>query len=445
MTRLKKAAGFCRRALLALAALALMAALGLTAALNYKALLAMRRIAGIQDCALPVEALSLPAGTRIVALGEATHGSAEFQELKLTVLQTLVQQYGFCAFALEVDFGEGLALNDYIQGGPGSAMQALAATSYPIYHTSQMAALLDWMRAYNESAPAEKALRFYGFDMQNTAASTRYLTEICRLLGLDTQEPTAAALQEIQCLAAADSGLDAETALGLLQPLALLEAALAAEPEAGAPCGEAVSSVQRQNAAQAARVLAQTMESWRGYGEEYGSYRDACMAENVAWIADREQALGAGGVLVAAHNGHVARQWPQGAVPMGQTLAQRYGSAYYSIGTGFFTATVNIGASSMVSERRERGIHFFCSADPLGWQARFFEGGRYFLDFSAVPRGSALDTQLHSVTSMGSIGEGYLWLWYLFPQSSYRTELVPAQSYDGMIYVHHASPTQVIS
>lgn len=52
-----------------------------------------------------VSELNIPAQTQIAALGEATHGNAEFQRLKLDVFQVLVEKYGVRAFALEGDFG----------------------------------------------------------------------------------------------------------------------------------------------------------------------------------------------------------------------------------------------------------------------------------------------------------------------------------------------------
>lgn len=45
--------------------------------------------------------------------------------------------------------------------------------------------------------------------------------------------------------------------------------------------------------------------------------------------------------------------------------------------------------------------------------------------------------------TMESVGEGYMWLWYLFPQSAYRPEQTPADQFDAMIYVDHAEPTEV--
>ena len=58
-----------------------------------------------------VSEVSIPAQARVVALGEATHGNAEFQQLKLDVFKVMVEKYGVRAFALEGDFGGCEAVN----------------------------------------------------------------------------------------------------------------------------------------------------------------------------------------------------------------------------------------------------------------------------------------------------------------------------------------------
>ena len=51
--------------------------------------------------AASVSELTVPDEAQIVALGEATHGNKEFQQLRLKVFQVLVEKYGVRAFALE--------------------------------------------------------------------------------------------------------------------------------------------------------------------------------------------------------------------------------------------------------------------------------------------------------------------------------------------------------
>ena len=98
-----------------------------------------------------VSDITIPDETRIIALGEATHGNAEFQQLKLEVFQIMVENYGVRSFALEADYGCCETANRYIHGGEGTAAQAASALGFQIYQTNEMANLLSWMRAYNEN------------------------------------------------------------------------------------------------------------------------------------------------------------------------------------------------------------------------------------------------------------------------------------------------------
>ena len=72
-----------------------------------------------------------------------------------------------------------------------------------------------------------------------------------------------------------------------------------------------------------------------------------------------------------------------------------------------------------------------------------FLNNMYFLDFAHVTEESSeLYEQLHTNTRMAAVGEGYMWLWYVFTDSI-RPLQVPADLYDGMIYVYHAEPISV--
>ena len=52
---------------------------------------------------------------RIVGLGEATHGTKEFFQMKHRVFQYLVENHGFKAFLFEMDLAEARIFNDWVQ------------------------------------------------------------------------------------------------------------------------------------------------------------------------------------------------------------------------------------------------------------------------------------------------------------------------------------------
>ena len=139
-----------------------------------------------KECAQPVENLSIPKDKKIIALGEATHGNSEFQQLKLDVFKKMVEDYDVRAFVIEGDYGGCEQVNQYIHGGEGTAQEAAAAIGFVIYQTDEMAELISYMREYNKSALEGEDIRFYGFDMQRISYNFQFLLEGCMEFKIDT-------------------------------------------------------------------------------------------------------------------------------------------------------------------------------------------------------------------------------------------------------------------
>ncbi len=114
-------------------------------------------------------------GARVVALGEATHGTREFFQLKHRILEYLVTERGFTAFAFEAPFAEALAVDAYVRTGKGDPRDAVAGLRAWIFDTEEMLSLVRWMRRYNEDPKHTRKLRFYGFDMQYPSGSAQAL------------------------------------------------------------------------------------------------------------------------------------------------------------------------------------------------------------------------------------------------------------------------------
>lgn len=102
---------------------------------------------------------------RVVGLGESTHGTSEFFQLKHRLLEYLVRRQGFTVFAVETNQLSAERLNAYVQGGPGTAREAMRVM-FRVWNTEEMLALVEWMRSYNMER-ADRPLRFIGYDMQD--------------------------------------------------------------------------------------------------------------------------------------------------------------------------------------------------------------------------------------------------------------------------------------
>ncbi|WP_052732357.1 erythromycin esterase family protein [Hymenobacter terrenus] len=102
---------------------------------------------------------------RIVAMGEATHGTRDFFRMKHRVFEYLVQHKGFTVFGMEAPFTEGVKLNEYIRNGTGDPV-AIIHTMYWCWETEEVLDLVQWMRAYNLDSKHQHKLSFLGFDPQ---------------------------------------------------------------------------------------------------------------------------------------------------------------------------------------------------------------------------------------------------------------------------------------
>src|SRR5258706_6709840 len=101
---------------------------------------------------------------RIVALGEATHGTREFFQLKHRMLEFLATEMGFAIFSIEANMPEAYRLNDYVLNGNGDPKQLLKGMYFWTWDTEEVLSMILWMREFNKSGKGR--VEFTGFDMQ---------------------------------------------------------------------------------------------------------------------------------------------------------------------------------------------------------------------------------------------------------------------------------------
>lgn len=364
----------------------------------------------------PVENITVPESAKIIALGEATHGNAEFQQLKLEVFKQMVKKNGVRAFALEGDYGGCEQVNRYIHGGEGTAQEAAAAIGFSIYRTEEMAELISYMRQYNESALEGEDLRFYGFDMQRISYSMRFLKESCKELEVDTTN-----LQKLVEGENWSSECDLSTRIETLTQV---------KKELGSKNGSG-------NAIHFVDILMQHSELQTLTNADGATLRDQFMAENVQWILQQEQRNGHEKIFVTGHNSHVAK-WGS-FDSMGKLLSKDAANGYYVIGTDFYKTHCNMPTCSP----EKRTIQVFYSHDPLAKAAKLAGFDICWLDFTKVPENSELGRQASEYTYMGTLGESYSIIMRLLPPS-YRMFQPPAVLYDSMIFVTDANPTKIL-
>ena len=425
--------------------------------LKFEELQAHREIKEVQAEMKPLSAEYIPENITILSIGEAAHGCKEMQELKLSVFKEMVEKRGFTAFALEADYGECAEINRYIEGGEGSAEEMVQKFAFPIYHTKEMAELISWMREWNESAPEEKKVRFYGFDMQDPEGSYDFLKEYSLSHKLTSEEEFA---KNLDCIKGENFSLNEKNAGEVIAFLDSLKEKTEKSPEeaqkeTGNTADEQDATEkqasndnqdstekkefqERQDFLMELNTVRQAAETWLSK-EDSSVLRDRDMEENVKKILEIEQKIGSGKLVISAHDGHIQKENPI-YNSMGVLLTKDFGEAYYAIGTDVWKVTDNI----KVLGEAKRTVQSFFSINPLAAQARFAKGKQYALYFSSITDEKSKVYQLiHTPMKMLQLGEGYTFVMRFFPKS-YWVESEPVQRYDSMIYLYEGKPIEIL-
>jgi erythromycin esterase len=263
----------------------------------------------------------------IVALGEATHGTREFFQLKHRFLEFLVEEMGFRVFAIEANWPECRAINEYVLHGTGDPVKALDGIYFWTWNTQEVAAMIEWMRRHNANRPDDDKVQFLGFDMQTTRVAA---ADVATYLTAFDDTLAAAFDSTLQAFQAADlSSRTPEQHRTSLDSVASLLTRFDGRRSAHEPRS---SKEEWETVRQEIVLLEQATRMYMDNANSSNA-RDEAMAANVRWLLE-QQPPGTRAVLWA-HNGHIQRTESAGWTPMGAHLSDAFGSAYVSFGFAF--------------------------------------------------------------------------------------------------------------
>ena len=106
---------------------------------------------------------------RIVSLGEATHGTREFFQMKHRMLEFLALEMGFTLFSIEANMPEAYKLNDFVLNGNGDPGKLIKGMYFWTWDTQEVLDMVLWMREFNKAGKGR--VEFTGFDMQTPAVA----------------------------------------------------------------------------------------------------------------------------------------------------------------------------------------------------------------------------------------------------------------------------------
>ncbi len=129
--------------------------------------------------------------SRVVLLGEATHGTHEFYRARALITGKLLER-GFDAVAVEADWPDAYRVNQYVRGRGADADAAVALSDFKrfpswMWRNADVLEFVGWLRAHNDRVPPLRRVGFYGLDLYSLHASMRAV-----LAYLDTVDADAA-------------------------------------------------------------------------------------------------------------------------------------------------------------------------------------------------------------------------------------------------------------
>jgi erythromycin esterase len=369
---------------------------------------------------------------RIVAMGEATHGTREFQQLKVRMFRFLVEQLGFTVFGIEANWPEALEVNEYVLGGNVDPTRGLG---FLWWQTEDMFALLSWMRQYNQDPAHTRKLKFYGFDMQTPGLAQSNVLDYLRRVD---PEAVDTATEVFKMLGSWGENKQYETAAAeFKRRTAEKLAALLRRFDERKQDYVGKSSLPDWTMARQNMVIVKQAEVKLGnQGQPGRAFRDQAMAENVKWILEQEP-LGSK-MMLWAHNGHVAAAAPVYApdhLPMGGHLREFFGDRLVTC--GFIFQQGGFRAVDMAT----RSVNAFTVGPPprgsLDATLAALGAPLFAIDLRGLPKGTVADWFAERRVSR-QIGGGYseatpgVWM----------HRIHAAHDFDLLIFVDRTTPSR---
>ncbi|MFE6286659.1 erythromycin esterase family protein [Streptomyces sp. NPDC057877] len=297
----------------------------------------------IRDHALPLsDAASLDplleriGDARCVLVGEASHGTAEYYQVRAALTRRLIEEKGFSFVAVEGDWPDCLDVHASVVAAPGSPegpREALAGfRRWPtwMWANTDVAAFLRWLRRYNEERSPRRRVGFFGLDVYSLWESLHAVLDHLREHDPDRVDR---ALEAYRCFEPyAEDPQSYALATRILpagcesQVLSLLAEARERAARTAVADGSLAELAARQNA----EVLAGAERYYRtmlGSGPESWNIRDRHMADTLDRLMEHYGPTAK--AVVWAHNTHVgdARATDMvdtGTINIGQLVRERH-------------------------------------------------------------------------------------------------------------------------
>ncbi|MDR7304252.1 erythromycin esterase family protein [Haloactinomyces albus] len=275
--------------------------------------------------------------SRVVLIGEATHGTSEFYRWRAELTRRLIAEKGFSFVAVEGDWPDCHTVHCSVVGATGApedpreALDAFSRWPTWMWANEEVVAFTRWLRAHNRGLPPQHRVGFHGLDVYSLWDSLRAVLDY---LAEHEPEHLSTAREALRCFEPYGESPQSYALASRVVPescesevVALLRDMRAADtgPQSGAGALD-----ERFIAAQNAEVVAGAERYYRAMvrgGAESWNVRDSHMVDTLDRLLDQYGARSK--AVVWEHNTHVgdARATDMAAAGMvntGQLARERH-------------------------------------------------------------------------------------------------------------------------
>lgn len=135
--------------------------------------------------------MSRVADARVVLLGEASHGTADFYNMRARITKALIEEKSFKIVAVECDWPDAAQIDHFVRDTRVEPTEEPTFHRFPTWMWANMEVLnfVTWLRQYNQKhfSNPDDAAGFYGLDLYSLFSSIHAVVNY-----LDTVDPQAA-------------------------------------------------------------------------------------------------------------------------------------------------------------------------------------------------------------------------------------------------------------
>ena len=273
-------------------------------------------------------ALDKFADAKIIGLGEATHGTKEFFEMKHRIFKYFAEKYGFKIFGFEADMGECIHIDRFITKGIGTIDDAMNKMHFWTWKTMEVKDLILWMKNYNNGQSPQNQIHLMGIDCQFTDYNETLIEEYLKSYDANYPIYISSVLEKISSLTYQDG-----ESINTAEKMKLKNDCDSVYTYFENNKNNLISKSGQFEYDTIVRLLEQSKQFLDVITETLFNYRDYYMAKNAIWLTNL---LGGDTkVILWAHNGHVAKDLNFSTGSLGYVVSQELGTNYKVIGFSF--------------------------------------------------------------------------------------------------------------